>query len=241
MVGSTLASSLSPATTAAFILHVAGGAGGLLSGILAMTARKGGRVHRRAGDVFFASMLVMAAFAVYLGFVRPGALLNVFIGVFVAYLVATAWITIRRPQGVIGLPEKLGLVVALILCAPFMLLSVELILGLPPFIHSAMAFKGPLLIAVYVFTLILAIAAGSDASVVLSGGVSGVARIARHLWRMCVALTQATGSALSNGLPRLLPAHALPGWTLSLQLVWVVLLLYWMIRVRLTAWRPADR
>ncbi len=229
-------------TTLAFILHVAGGVGGLLSGILAMTARKGGSVHRVAGNTFFASMLVMAAFAVYLGFVRPGALVNVFIGVFVAYLVATAWITIRRPDGVAGVPEKIGLAAALVLCAPFMVLSVQLAAGLPPFFHSALSFKGPLLVAIYLFTLVLAIAAGSDLYVVISGGVSGASRIARHLWRMCVALTLATGSALSNGLPRLLPsAYQLPDWTLYLQFVWVALLFYWTVRVRLTGWSRSNR
>jgi len=53
---------------------------------------------------------------------------------------------------------------------------------------------------------------------VLSGGLSGAARLARHLWRMGVALTLAIGSALSNGLPRLLPApYEIPGWTPYLQ------------------------
>jgi hypothetical protein len=117
------------------------------------------------------------------------------------------------------------------------LLSLQLALRLPPFIPGAAAFHGPILIAIYVFTLVLAIAAGGDLVLVLSGGLSGAARLARHLWRMCVALTLATGSALSNGLPRLLPAPSeLPGWTLYLQLLWVVLLLYWLIRVRLPGW-----
>jgi uncharacterized membrane protein len=227
-------------TRLAFLLHVAGGAIGLVSGIVAMTARKGGPVHRAAGNTFFVSMMVMAAFAVYLGFVRPGELVNVFIGVLVAYLVATAWVTIRRPAATVGLAEKIGLAVALALSAPFVLLSAELALGLPTFFHSALAFKGPVLLAIYLFTAVLAVAVGSDAIVVLSGGVSGAARIARHLWRLCVALTLATGSALSNGLPRLLPpVLQLPDWTLLLQFVWVGLLFFWIVRVRLTGWsRP---
>jgi len=106
-------------TSLAFILHVGAGALGLLSGIIAMTARKGGPAHRLAGNTFFVSMLVMATFAVYLGFVRPGELVNVFIGAFVFYLVATAWITIRRRAGTIGLSEKIGLASAVVLCAPF--------------------------------------------------------------------------------------------------------------------------
>ncbi len=227
-------------TLVAFVVHVAGGLVGLVSGTIAMIAPKGRPLHRIAGNVFFVSMLIMAAFAVYLGFVRPGELVNVFIGVFVAYLVATAWITIRPPDGATGALQRIGLAAALILLAPFLLLSVQLALGLPPFFQSGLSFKGPLLLAIYIFTLVLAIAAGSDAAVVILGGVSGAPRIARHLWRMAVALTLATGSALSNGLPRLLPkAYPLPDWTLYLQFVWVAILVYWMIRVRLIGWPRA--
>ena len=225
---------LEQVTRIAFVLHVAGGVIGLLAGIVATATRKGGRIHRQAGNIFFVAMLMMAAFAVYLGFVRPGAFVNVFIGTFVAYLITTSWITVRRPAGSIGLPEKTGLVAGLLLCAPFVLLSLQLALHLPPLVPSVAAFHGPILIAIYVFTLVLVIAAGGDLVMVLSGGLSGAARLARHLWRMCVALTLATGSALSNGLPRLLPApYEMPDWTLYLQLVWVVVLLYWLVRVRL--------
>jgi hypothetical protein len=202
-----------------------------------MTARKGGPLHRVAGNTFFVSMLVMAAFAIYLGFERPHELVNVFIGVFVFYLVATAWITIRRQEGTIGVSEKIGLAAALVLCAPFMIPSFQLALGLPIFFNSALPLKGPVLLAIYLFTLVLAIATGSDTVVVFSGGVSGMPRVARHLWRMCVALTLATGSAISNGLPRILPAaFRMPDWVLYLQFVWVALLFYWMVRVRLTGW-----
>ncbi len=229
-------------TRLAFVLHVGGGVVGLLSGIFAAAARKGAWLHRVAGNVFFVSMLAMAAFAVYLGFAVPGALVNVFIGVFVAYLVATSWITIRRPDGTVGFPEKIGLAMVLLLYAPFMLLSLELALHQPPFFHSSFPFQGPIRVAIFVFTLILAIAAVGDASLVLSGSVSGAARITRHLWRMCVALTLATGSALSNGLPRLMPAgYELPDWTLALQLVWVALLFYWMFRLRLASWSYRTR
>ena len=212
-------------TKLVLFLHVAAGTVGLLSGIFAMTVRKGGSLHRVAGNIFFVSMLVMATFAIYLGFVRPDQLVNVFIGVFVFYLVATAWITIRRREGAIGVSERIGLVAALALCAPFMVLSFQLALGLPTFFNSALPLKGPVLLAIYLFTLVLAIATVSDAVMVFSGGISGVPRIARHLWRMCVALTLATGSAISNGLPRILPAaFQLPDWALYLQFVWVALL-----------------
>jgi hypothetical protein len=224
-------------TTLAFVLHVGGGALAFASGMVAVLARKGGRLHRTAGTVFFASMLLMAAFAAWLGVVLPD-LVNLFIAVFAVYLVATGWMTVHRKAGVVGSPEKVALVVSLCLCAPFAILSFQLAAGLPPLFRSTVPLKGPVLIALYVFTSVIAIAAISDARLVLAGGVFGAPRIARHLWRMCLGLTLAAGSAFTNGLPRLLPAlrHA-PLILLFLpQFLLLGLLVFWLIRVRLTGW-----
>ena len=40
-----------------------------------------------------------------------------------------------------------------------------------------------------------------DAKLVLAGGISGARRIGRHLWRMCLGITLAAGSAFTNGFP----------------------------------------
>jgi uncharacterized membrane protein len=224
----------------AFVLHIGGGATALVSGTVAVFARKGGLVHRRAGTVFVASMFVMAAFAVYLAIAMPGQLVNVFIGIFAAYLVATAWMTVRRNEGASGLSDKIALFVSLCLCAPFTILSFQLATGLAPLFKSAVAFEGPVLIAIYSFTLVLILAAIGDVRVVLAGGLSGAPRIARHLWRMCLGLTLATGSAFTNGFARFLPGpyHVPPSFFFP-QFLPLLLLVFWMIRVRFTAWRPA--
>jgi hypothetical protein len=47
--------------------------------------------------------------------VRPEQLVNVFTGVFTLYLVATAWMTIRRRAGVTGLFEAIALTIAIVL------------------------------------------------------------------------------------------------------------------------------
>src|SRR6266516_7016977 len=44
-------------------------------------------------------------------------------------------------------------------------------------------------------------AAIGDAKLVLAGGISGARRIGRHLWRMCLGITLAAGSAFTNGFP----------------------------------------
>jgi uncharacterized membrane protein len=224
-------------TTLALVAHIAGGAVGLVSGTVAVIARKGGGLHRKAGTVFVASMLIMATFAIYLGLAIPGQTLNAFIGVFALYLVTTAWMTVRQKQDSSRVFEKLALFVALCLCAPFAILTFQVLTGLPTFFTGAMTFKGPIVIAVYSFTGILALAVIGDARVVFAGRFSGASRICRHLWRMCLGLSLAAGSGFTNGLARLLPGpYHVPTSFFMPTFVPLGLLIFWMIRVRTTGW-----
>jgi hypothetical protein len=184
-------------------------------------------------------MLVMATLAAYLAIAVPGQIVNLFIGTLVFYLVATGWLAVHRREGTTGISDRIAVFVSLCLFAPFGILSFQLAAGLTPLFKSAVPFKGPVLIAIYTFTCVLALAAIGDAKVVLAGGSSGAPRIARHLWRMCLALTLATGSAFTNGFARLLPGpYHVPPVFFFPQFLPLGLLVFWMIRVRFTAWRP---
>jgi uncharacterized membrane protein len=225
-------------TNLALILHVIAGTIALFAGIVAMSSRKGARAHRMAGTVFFVSMLIMAVLADYLAVAIPEQIPNLFIGTFTIYLVATAWLTVRRKERSVGTPEKVGLFVILCLFIPFVILSFQLATGLKPSFKSATPFEGPVRIAIYCFTFFVAMAAIGDAKLVLSGGITGARRIGRHLWRMCLGLTFAAGSAFTNGLPRLLPKTVhIPLILLFVpQLTSLALMVFWMIRVRFTGW-----
>jgi uncharacterized membrane protein len=231
------ASLLHAITPLAFVLHIVGGAVGLLSGVIAVSARKGGHLHRTAGKVFVASMVVMAVSACYLAVVIPDQIVNVFISIFALYLILTAWLTVRRGDDAIGFPESVALLIGAGLCTPFAILSFQLATGLPPLFKSAVPFKGAVLIAIYGFTSVLAIAAIGDARLVFAGGISGVSRISRHLWRMCLGLTLALGSGFTNGLARLLPGpYHVPTAFFLPQFVPLGLIIFWLIRVRFTGW-----
>jgi uncharacterized membrane protein len=222
----------------AFILHIGGGAIGLVSGTVAALARKGGVLHRKAGTIFVVSMLVMGVFAIYLAFVEPDQIPNVFIGTLAIYLVSTAWMAVHRKEGTSGPFEKVAVTVSLCLCAPFAILTFQLAAGLPPLFKSAVPFKGAVLVAIYSFTAVLILAFIGDARVVLSGAPSGVARISRHLWRMCLGLTMAAGSGFTNGFARLLPGpYHVPTVFFLPQFLPLGLLVFWMIRVRSKGWR----
>jgi uncharacterized membrane protein len=229
-------------TALAFVLHVGAGTIALFAGLIAVFARKGDTVHRTAGNVFVGSMAVMAAFAIYLAVVMPDQLPNVFGGTFTLYLVVTAWLTVQREEGTTGWQEKLSLGVILILAAPFTILSFQLAAGMTPMVKSAVPFKGPVLIALYGFTIVTLIAVVADVRLAFAGGIAGAPRIARHLWRMCLGLTLAAGSAFTNGLPRLLPGPMrVTFWNFVPQLLVLALLVFWVIRVRFTGWYAAHR
>lgn len=223
-----------------FVFHIAGGTVGLVSGVVAASAAKGGALHRAAGRTFVLAMLVMGLFGLVLSVVRPGQIPNLFISLFALYLVATAWLTVRPAGRRRWLADRVALVVILLLCAPFAILSFQLAVGATPLVKSATPLVGPVRIAIFVFTAVTLLAAASDVRVLLARGIAGVRRIERHLWRMCLGLALAAGSAFTNGLPRLLPRdlHVPFGLFFIPQFAALGLLVFWMARVKLTSWRP---
>jgi uncharacterized membrane protein len=239
---SGLATSLSTPTATAFVLHVGAGTIALFAGIVAVSAAKGGTLHRRAGTIFVFAMLTMAVFADHLAIVRPDQLPNLLVGTFTFYLIVTAWLTVLRPEGKHGLIEKAAFALILCLFLPFLLLSFQLATGMTPFLKSATPFQGPVLVALYVFTVVIGIAAITDLKVLVAGGIRGKARIERHLWRMCLGLAMAAGSAFTNGFPRLLPAGMQVPLAMLFMPQFVVLgvLFFWLVRVHFTRWYDAG-
>jgi hypothetical protein len=225
------------ATRLAYVVHVGCGTAGLVSGTVAAFALKGERLHRAAGTVFFVSMLVMAVFAGWLAIAIPGQMSNLLGAILTFYLVATGWLTVRQEQRTVGRGEKFALAASLCICVGLGGLSIAEATGAVPGI------KGQLLFATYMVTAIAAIGAVGDARLVLQGGIAGTARVARHLWRMLTALFLSFGSGFGNGLARLLPGpfHGPPPLFLAPMLLPLGLLIFWMIRVRLTGWTRPGR
>lgn len=199
------------------VIHICAGVLGLLSGVSAMSFRKGSRRHRVAGNVFFGAMLAMGLSAAYLG--------NVFGGLFACYLVATAWLTARRRDGGTSVFDWGALVFTL----AFGVLAV--IDGLKVANSPTGSRNGvPAGMILFLGSVALLAAAG-DVRMLVRGGVFGRQRIARHLWRMCFGLFIATGSFLAQrrvmaflGGPKILLMAVLP----------LILMIFWLIRVRFT-------
>lgn len=222
------------------MVHICAGTVGLLSGTAAMSFRKGSPRHVLAGKVFVASMLTMGVFAVYLAIVRhqPN---NIGGGILTVYLIGTAWLTARRRDGE---ANRLDWVVLLI---PLALGILTWMTGLKVVRSGASSQDGvPVGMSFFMGSVMLLAAAG-DVRMLLGGGVFGTKRIARHLWRMCFGLFIAAGSFFmgpSNRPLRLLSAvglgrHLSPAlFSINLYLILtilpLILLIFWLVRVRFT-------
>jgi uncharacterized membrane protein len=211
----------------ALVLHVGAGCVAILAGAVAIGVRKGERLHRASGKAFVVAMLVMGTFATYLSIVRqPGTIAG---GILAGYMVATAWMTVRRKEGGVGPFDTFAMFVALGCVA------IEYVFGLLALSTSGGHFLGYPAGLFFVFGSIAALAAAGDFKMIRQGGVSGSARITRHLWRMCFALFLATGSFFL-GQQKVMPVALRGSPALAvLGLAPLALMVFWLLRVRFSA------
>jgi len=206
--------------------HIWAALTGVLFGLAALSFRKGSRLHRMFGNVFFVSMLTMSASAAYMAaFVKP-EMMNVLMGVLTFYLVATGWLTVIRKEGESGRLEFALMLVALADGAGGVFLGLETAnsaSGLKDGYHAA---------GYFVAGSVALLFAGFDVRTFIRGSASGARRIARHLGRMCLALLIATAS-LFLGQPRLFPPSIRGTAIVFVPVVAVIVVtIYWLIRVR---------
>jgi hypothetical protein len=222
------------------LVHLCGGSLGLLSGTAAMSFRKGSPRHVLAGKIFVASMLTMAVGAVYLAITRhqPN---NVGGGILTFYLIGTAWLTARRRDGETSRFDWLAMLIPLAIGIFTWMVGIRVV-------RNGASSQDGVPVGMTFFTgSICLLAAVGDVRMLLGGGVLGAKRIARHLWRMCYGLFIASGSFFlgpQNRPLRLLSAvgigQHLPsalfstGLYLFLTLLPLILLIFWLVRVRFT-------
>jgi hypothetical protein len=213
-------------------LHIGGGAVGLVSGTAALVLRKGGRAHRLAGDVFLASMLIMAGIGASVAPFLPERV-SILGGLMTFYLVATAWLTVWRPAGTVGRLD------AAALAASIGLVVLTAALGGMAATDPTGTLDGQPWQAFVLFGVMAPLAAIGDLRLLLRRGIAGAQRIARHLWRMCTALFIAAASYFL-GQPDFVPEPMRgTAWVFVAPLATLLVMGYWLVRVR---WRrPAGR
>jgi uncharacterized membrane protein len=204
-------------------IHIIAGLIGLVSGAIALSARKGAKLHRKGGMIFVYAMMVVGITGTVMGLlisemaaVIPGAL--------TFYLVLTSWLTVWRPVVLKFSLINLGA----------MLLG--LTISIVSFSYSFTADGQPTILYI-IFGAVALLATLGDLQM-MTQGIQGARRIARHLWRMCIALFLAATS-LFIGQAQVFPEPLRNSGLLSIPVLLVLFLMfYWLVRVLFTQWRP---
>ena len=214
-------------------LHVLAGAIGILSGAVALYAVKGAVLHRKSGMIFVCAMLVMSGSGAMIAAWHPNWA-TVLQGVLTFYLVTTGLLTVRRPAGSRWIDVG-AMLVALTVGTTHLAFGVEASYsptgtkyGYPPPLY-------------FIFGPLALLAAFGDIRMLRARALHGWRRIARHLWRMCFALFIASASFFL-GQAKVIPAplRVYPVLVV-LALLPLVLMLYWLVRVRRTPRNSAAR
>jgi uncharacterized membrane protein len=171
--------------------HIAAGTVAVAAGAVAVLAPKGEAWHRAAGTLFVLTMFVSAAAGAVAAFEKP-LLIAALAGAFTCYLVVTAWLTVSRTT--MGTAANLAaLAVALGICVISVLIGLDVQQAIAAGAKDAFGAE-----PYFFFAGLALIGAAGDAAVAFRGGVAGAQRIARHLWRMMLALYIAVGSAFAG-------------------------------------------
>lgn len=208
------------------LLHVLGGAVGLLTGFVALYAAKGATLHRRSGIVFVGAMLWMCGFALLAMAVhRAWYVVNVLAALLTGYLVVTGLTAVRAPTpGLRRLERALTPLAAIVGVAGLALGVVAArnggkLQGIPAFPY-------------FMFGGVGLLGSALDVRRMRTGPLRGARRLARHLWRMSFALFVGAMSFFlgqADVIPkpiRIMPLLAVP------PLAVLVTMLWWLWRVR---------
>ena len=208
-------------------LHVIAGVLGLLSGAIALSVTKGATLHRRSGIVFVSVMLAMTGSALVLEMLRRTApAINIPAALLTAYLVVTALLTVR-PAAAGSKRLNAGLMLLALIVG-----STQLVLGIEILVTSG-ANRGWQAFPYLLFAAIGLTGGLSDLRMMRSGPHRGAPRLARHLWRMCVALFVAAMSFFFGQADEIPQALRIPALLALPVLSVLVSMIYWLWRIRI--------
>lgn len=205
----------------ALILHIAAGSLGLILGAIAISVKKGQKLHVSSGRLFVYAMLVMSLTGAFIAAVN-GPPTSLVMGLFAAYMVVTAFTTVRPFSKWVDIG-------ALVVAAAMGLVLIAS--GIESAVHGVMVSNGMPVPMMFVFGTIALSSAVSDIRFIRTGR-HGVRRIARHLWRMCFALFIATGSFFLGQADEIPEPLRFTPLLVILALAPLLIMVYWLWRVR---------
>ncbi len=206
------------------IFHIVAGGLVLLFGYTALFAAKGLKLHKLAGSIFYIAMVSLSLSAAYLE-VKSGE--PPIMGVLSLYFASTSWATVKRQEAKIGKFEVFAFLVITAVAITFYKMGWDIV-------YNEQVLTGTLPLAGYfVFGTFAAFAALLDLTTIVKGGITGAHRIARHLWRMCLAFIMAILSFLDQDI--------FAEVVLNSGLLWlpllspVLMVIYWLLRLSFTS------
>jgi uncharacterized membrane protein (DUF2068 family) len=196
-----------------------------------MVARKGSRLHRASGILFVYAMLVMSLSGAVLAALKPERV-SLIAGMLTFYLVITALFTVRSRKTGRRWAEVAASLLGLAIFLPGAWFGIEGLIQ-----PTAKTSEAPIGIGL-AFGLVAFLAWVGDIRFLLAKNISWKQSIARHLWRMCLALWIAAASFFlgqADEIPEAL--RIMPLLCTPVALVFLSML-YWLARVSFTHWRP---
>ena len=216
------------------LLHITAGLLSLLAGAVALFTAKGMNQHRRWGQAFVAAMWVMTASGALIAAQLKPNIGSLMVALLTFYLVTTAWLTVRYPV------ERIRAILIGGMLAAFALAGFAFLLGTVA-LHSPDGRVDRLPPQpMFGFAVIGLLAGLLDARLLWVGSITGKHRIARHLWRMCMALLIATTSFFL-GQAKQFPEPIRKSGLLTIPVLIVIgMLLYSLVRVMWPRRRRRD-
>lgn len=214
-------------------IHILAGLVAIVAGALAMIATKGSPLHRKAGNLFTLSMLVMTGSAAIVSFFLRTDHVTGVVAVVTAYLVATAWLVVKRKVG-----ESYLLLAGLALVAATVGVHALLLWANYQQDPASLITRNSPPEALVFFGVVSLLCVALDLRLLRAGQNAGAQRLVRHLWRMGFAMLIATGSFFTGQMqvfPAIMRNSSLLGLPLLVIPVLLVLLttLYWLARTLL--------
>ena len=194
------------------------------AGTVALSVAKGGRLHKSSGLVFSVSMILTGFLAAIISAYAGKSVIG---PIFVVYLIFIAVTTVKPLPGR-GRSVDVALMIVAFWFAAGLYWGGAIAWAMPGHTMNNV----PAAMIFFLATVALLAAVG-DARMIRADGLRGPRRIARHLWRMCFGLYIATGSFFLGQMKFVPEPIRIVPLLFALAVAPLVILLYWMWRVRL--------
>lgn len=157
-----------------WVIHTPAGAIGLIASVVIVFAPKGTEFHRKVGNCFTVSMMVMLLSA-FVAAILKDSMGDVLLSAVIFYTVSSAWLTARHKKNDTGFLEYAALLLIIAIGVAAIYLHANWEEGETP--------------NIYPFWVVLAtMCAIGDIRNLRQAGLTGTHRIIRHVWRMSFSL-----------------------------------------------------